>query len=142
MKDYKRLISEYESLNARIREALLPEIKQFVTNRGKASITKKIKDISLSFDPDIEDVSDDLIPYVNVETDRHTGDTGWEKIESLTLSKETDTLYIETNSNTVTEHEITTSEVIAIYDSLKALEDGELNDDVEIVDGRIQLKEE
>lgn len=125
----KKIVSYYE-LSGEIVKAITEFIYAFIQKRGVNGCFK--------IDSDTEEMMDRV--RILVEVDRHTGDMGFESIESISISP-SGPIQLETNSNTASLKEIYVCELIDLYEYLLYIDDESNWNDVEIVDGTLKLKD-
>lgn len=124
-----RKIASYYRLGAKIKEKTIEYIKDFIGRRGK--------DGKFVIDVDVNELIDPV--YILVETDRHTGDMGYENIDDITVKG--NDIIIGTESNNTYGTQLGVTDLIEIYDYLHYMDDESNWDDVEIIEGELVAKE-
>lgn len=129
----KDKITNYYNVIIDVKKEAVEYIKSFLTKRGKNG--------KFTIDTDVEDTLDPV--RILVEVDRHTGDMGYEKVDSIELI-ENDQIYFETESNNTEINELLTSDIVDVYEYLLYLDNESHWEErnIEIVDGMLKLKEE
>lgn len=124
-----RKIASYCRLGAEIKEKTIEYIKDFIGRRGK--------DGKFVIDADVNELIDPV--YILVETDRHTGDMGYERIDDIVAKN--DEITFGTNSNNTSVTLLGVPDLIEIYDYLQCIDDESNWDDIEIIEGELVAKD-
>ena len=128
-KTLDKKIASYNRLGAEIKEKTIEYIKDFIGRRGK--------DGMFFIDADVDELIDPV--YILAETDRHTGDLGYERIDDITVGG--NDIIIGTKSNNTYGTQLGVSDLIEIYDYLQYIDDESNWDDVEIIKGELVAKD-
>lgn len=124
-----RKITSYNRLGAEIKEKTIEYIKDFIGRRGK--------DAMFFIDVDVDELINPV--YILAETDRHTGDLGYERIDDITVGG--NDIIIGTKSNNTYGTQLGVPDLIEIYDFLQYIDDESNWDDVEIIEGELVAKD-
>lgn len=127
----KDKITNYYNAIIDVKKEAVEYIKSFLTKRGKNG--------KFTIDIDVEDTLDPV--RILIEVDRHTGDMGYEKIDSIELI-ENGQIYFKTESNNTEINELLTSDIVDVYEYLLYLDNESHWEEIEIVDGTLKIKEE
>lgn len=131
--DLETLMGEAATINALLRNALLKKIKAFILENG-------VKDghgnTIITIDNEIDDYVDPV--YIHVETDRHSCNLGYERMQSISVDKKKE-LSATTEYYDPCQAEILNDDLKGIYRLFEALK---TNEDITLEHGVIKLKGE
>lgn len=108
MEELNKLMSDYELINHKLREAII----KWIIDR-----LSKEKDGTITFVHD----DDDYDPvYVLVETCRQTADMGLEEVDNISLNKDKDDFYVTSVCSNISQGNwCDTNELITIYERIR-----------------------
>ena len=131
--DPETLMGEAATINARLRNVLLKKIKAFILKNG---VEDGHGNTVITIDNEIDDYIDPV--YLLVETDRHSCNLGYERMQTVFVDKKNE-LGATTEYYDPCQAEILDDDLKGVYRLFEALK---TNEDVILENGVIKLKED